>query len=140
MSPICHEAQVGTGLQNACKLSDKLILDQAPLPMPRLRPGIGEQNVDAIQRCIRQLRQHIARVTVMQAHVLNASLFDVAQTRGDAVEEWLDALPEALRGQCCAPLRDLPVARLDELLHQAALVRFQGKAERLQARSEAGRF
>jgi hypothetical protein len=43
--------------------------------------------------------------------------------------------PESLKGQCSAPLRELPPERLTELLHQAALVRLQGKAVQLQARA-----
>jgi hypothetical protein len=45
------------------------------------------------------------------------------------------AYPDALLGQCCAPLRDLPAERLAELLHQAALVRLHSKASRFQARA-----
>jgi len=47
--------------------------------------------------------------------------------------------PEGLRGQCSAHLAKLPAPKLTELLHQAAMVRFQGKAVQLQARArEAG--
>jgi len=43
--------------------------------------------------------------------------------------------PNALLGQCCAPLRDLPPDRLSDLLHQAALVRLQSKASQFQSRA-----
>src|SRR5262249_34904972 len=46
-----------------------------------------------------------------------------------------EAWPESLRGQCCAPLRDLPAEKISELLHGAAQIRFRGKASRLQARA-----
>jgi hypothetical protein len=49
--------------------------------------------------------------------------------------EALQSLPENLRGQCSAPLRDLPADRLNDLLHQAAQVRFLSKAAQLQARA-----
>ena len=44
-------------------------------------------------------------------------------------------LPESLRGKCSAPLQELPAARLAELLHAAAKVRFQNKAEAILARA-----
>jgi hypothetical protein len=43
--------------------------------------------------------------------------------------------PEELLGQCCAPLGELSSSRLNELLHQAALVRFTGKASQCEARA-----
>ena len=45
------------------------------------------------------------------------------------------ALPAELRGQCCAPLRELPEERLLHLLQQAAGVRLEAKAAQLQARA-----
>jgi hypothetical protein len=49
--------------------------------------------------------------------------------------EPLRSLPENLRGKCCAPLRELDETQLMELLHEAARVRFQSKAEQLRARA-----
>ncbi|MBN2508484.1 MAG: DUF2851 family protein [Verrucomicrobia bacterium] len=47
--------------------------------------------------------------------------------------------PAVLTGQCCLPLRDLDDAQVRALLLQAALVRLQSKAARLQTRArEAG--
>ena len=53
---------------------------------------------------------------------------------------WLEnesasTLPENLRGKCSAPLRDLDEPQLAELLHQAAHVRLEGKAEQFSARA-----
>lgn len=44
-------------------------------------------------------------------------------------------LPESLRGKCSAPLRELSEAQLTELLHAAARVRLQKKAEAMLARA-----
>ena len=44
-------------------------------------------------------------------------------------------MPEAVRGQCCAPLKELPAAALAELLRQAALTRLQSKAAQFAARA-----
>ena len=46
-------------------------------------------------------------------------------------------LPENLRGQCAAPLRALPDLRLQEMLHAAARVRFQNKADAILARARS---
>jgi hypothetical protein len=60
------------------------------------------------------------------------------------LEAWLGpdslhSLPEDLRGLCCGPLRELPAGQLRELLHEAAHVRWQGKANQFAARArEAG--
>ena len=53
---------------------------------------------------------------------------------------WLEnestsALPENLRGKCSAPLRELDEPQLAELLHQAARVRLEAKAEQFSARA-----
>jgi len=45
------------------------------------------------------------------------------------------ALPAALRGQCSSPLRELNEARLAEILHAAASVRFENKAKAMLARA-----
>lgn len=46
-----------------------------------------------------------------------------------------DGFPEEFRGQCCAPLRDVPPTELTGLLHQSAQLRLEGKAAQLLARS-----
>jgi Protein of unknown function (DUF2851) len=56
------------------------------------------------------------------------------------LEKWLgpdssQSLPEELQGKCCAPLRNLSAEQLRELLHQAAQVRWQIKANQFQARA-----
>ena len=45
-------------------------------------------------------------------------------------------LPEALRGKCSAPLRELSATQLSELLHAAAKVRFENKAKAMLARAK----
>jgi hypothetical protein len=50
-------------------------------------------------------------------------------------QDSLRSLPESLQGQCCAPLRELSPERLTSLLHQAAQVRLQAKAQQLQSRA-----
>jgi Protein of unknown function (DUF2851) len=46
------------------------------------------------------------------------------------------ALPENLRGKCCAPLRELDETKLTELLRQAARVRFENKAAQFRLRAK----
>src|SRR5947208_9181324 len=44
-------------------------------------------------------------------------------------------IPGALKGECGGPLQQLPLAITDELLNQAALVRFRRKAAQINARA-----
>jgi len=58
----------------------------------------------------------------------------------DELSLWLGnesprALPENLRGQCCAPLCELSESQLTELLREAARVRLQAKAAQFSARA-----
>jgi hypothetical protein len=46
-----------------------------------------------------------------------------------------ESLPEKLRGQCSAPLAELPPVKLRDLLLQAAQIRFHSKAAQFQARA-----
>ena len=54
-------------------------------------PGIGEQDHDPVQGGVGQGGHHIAGVVGMQPHILQSALLDMAQGRGDAVQEWLAA-------------------------------------------------
>ncbi|HEY3763241.1 MAG TPA: DUF2851 family protein [Verrucomicrobiae bacterium] len=51
-------------------------------------------------------------------------------------KEPLRSLPDSLRGKCCAPLRELDGAKLNELLNQAARVRYENKAAQFRARAK----
>ncbi len=65
-------------------------------------------------------------------HALDAPLGELSLWLGsEAAQE----LPEDLRGQCCAPLRELRAGQLIDLLRQAARVRLQSKGAQLQARA-----
>jgi len=69
---------------------------------------------------------------VMLRHALDAPLGELSLWLGG---ESAQGLPEALRGQCCAPLRELSGEKVQELLRQAAQVRLQSKAAQFQARA-----
>ena len=64
-------------------------------------------------------------------NVLDAPLAELALALENEV-----GLPAALRGKCSAPLRELSEPQLTELLHAAAKVRFQNKADALLARAK----
>jgi hypothetical protein len=64
--------------------------------------------------------------------VLDAPLGELSLWLGG---EAAQTLPESLRGDCCAPLRQLPADQLQVLLHQAAEVRLHSKAAQFQARA-----
>ncbi|MDB6067900.1 MAG: hypothetical protein JWR26_4108 [Pedosphaera sp.] len=59
----------------------------------------------------------------------------LAQLSTWLAQDSLRSLPESLQGQCCAPLRELSPDSLTALLHQAAQVRWQSKANHFQARA-----
>ena len=59
----------------------------------------------------------------------------LAELNAWLASEDAESLPENLRGQCSAPLRDLAPDKLRELLLQAAQIRFRGKAAQFQARA-----
>jgi hypothetical protein len=68
--------------------------------------------------------------------VLDAPLEQLAVWVGS---ESAKSYPLDLLGQCCTPLQGLAMDRLEDLLHQAALIRLQAKAAQFQARArEAG--
>ena len=70
--------------------------------------------------------------TLLMKPNLDAPLSELAMWLGS---DAASTFPGELRGQCCAPLRELPEERLVELLQQAAIVRLHGKAAHLQARA-----
>jgi hypothetical protein len=73
-----------------------------------------------------------APTTLSLRGALDAPLGELSLWLGGDTAE---ALPERLRGECCAPLRALAPAQLLDLLHQAAQVRLQSKAAQFQARA-----
>ena len=71
-------------------------------------------------------------LTLLVRHALDAPLGELSLWLGG---EAAQTLPQELRGQCCAPLRAVPLPQRLELLHQAAHVRLQSKASQFQARA-----
>jgi hypothetical protein len=65
-------------------------------------------------------------------HVLDAPLAELSLSLEN---ESLRALPESLRGKCCAPLRELGEPELVQLLEHAARVRLENKAAQFRARA-----
>jgi hypothetical protein len=72
------------------------------------------------------------RPTLALKTTLDSSLTDLAHWLGT---ETSTSFPAELLGQCCAPLRQLTAGQLDELLREAAFLRFQSKAAHMQARA-----
>ena len=64
-------------------------------------------------------------------NVLDAPVADLALALENEA-----GLPEALRGQCSSPLRELPEPQRAEILRAAAKVRFQNKADAMLARAK----
>jgi hypothetical protein len=66
-------------------------------------------------------------------HALDAPLAELSLSLGS---EPLRSLPENLRGRCSTSLREPSESQLAEILHAAAKVRFQNKAEAMLARAK----
>ena len=64
--------------------------------------------------------------------VLDSALADLRWWHGSDAAR---AYPTELLGRCCAPLRELTVTQLTDLLQQAASIRLQSKAAQFQARA-----
>lgn len=78
------------------------------------------------------------RTRVFAGHAL--ALRPVLDAPVGELSLWLERepvkpLPESLLGKCSAPLRELPESQLNELLQQAARVRFEAKASQFHARA-----
>ncbi len=71
-------------------------------------------------------------IVVSLKNILDAPLAELSRSLEN---ESLRALPENLRGKCCAPLRELGAERHEELFHAAARVRFESKAAQFRARA-----
>jgi hypothetical protein len=71
--------------------------------------------------------------TLLMKPNLDAPLSELAIWLGS---DAAPSFPGELRGQCCAPLRELAEERLIELLQQAAVVRLQSKAAYVQTRAK----
>ena len=115
------------------------------------KPVSGDVEVDLHPSGWRAHRHHEnAAFTNVILHVVweggpagNLPILPLKSVLDAPVEEllvWIGAdagrsFPEALKGQCSAPLRDLSEERLVELLQQAARVRMEAKAAQLQARA-----
>lgn len=69
--------------------------------------------------------------TLALKDVLDASLAELNSSLGRIPED----LEGTLKGQCCAPLSELPLAVVEDILHQSAAIRLQAKATQFQARA-----
>ena len=118
--------------QDARDLRDALVLHEAALPMPPLRPRIGIDQIEARERCRRQPGQHVGRVAVMQPDVGKLALVDRSQRLGHAVDERLDAdeagarMALGLRDQMLAAAEPAFQAHLVDAVEQRAQVGWRG--------------
>jgi len=70
--------------------------------------------------------------TIALQNALDAPLHELKAWLG---RETHDHFPPQLRGQCCAPLQGLTPETLQEILRQAAKIRFESKAAQLRAQA-----
>src|SRR5262249_42375067 len=78
-----------------------VILDEAPLPVPPLRPWIRIKEVDAGKTCVRQPVKQFAGVAKMQTDICQRRVVDDDQRLGNGVEERIGANETGARiGSC----------------------------------------
>ena len=91
VGPVGGEAELSAGLHHARELRHKIGLHKAALAMARLGPGVGEQDEDAIQRGIGELRDEIARIAAAEFHVGQLLFVNGGQELRNAIDEGFDA-------------------------------------------------
>ena len=84
-------------LEDARQPLEAVVLDEAPLPVPPLRPRIGIEQVDARERARRQPVDECAGVAEMQADIAEPVGVDGGERLGDGVEEGVAADEAAAR-------------------------------------------
>src|SRR5262245_21553878 len=93
--------------------SDAVVLDEAPLPMPALRPRIGIDELDAGERARRQPAKHLGGIPVVEADVGEMLRGNGRERLGHAVDERLDADEAGVRMRPCLAHQVLAAAETD---------------------------
>src|SRR5262249_35976048 len=87
VSDIGRKTQFASRFQDACETAQIVVLDEAPLPVPPLRPGIGIKQIDLRKRCVGQPVQQFAGVAEMQADICRRVLVDRNERLGHRINE-----------------------------------------------------
>ena len=124
------------GLQHACEPIEIDGRDEAALPVFPLRPGIGIEQVDLVDRAFRQPVEHLRRVVVVKADVFSAALLDMPDQLCHGIDEGFDT-DETGRRVFDGPVDQVLAAAeadfqpdpLDGVLEQRLDVRRRGRRE-----------
>ena len=81
--------------------------------MPRLWPGIRKQDEHPIQAPVRQMRNHVSHITVMQSDIGQTSLVDMSQHAGNTILEGLCAQDQDIGTLLALAGHMLPAAKAD---------------------------
>ena len=79
------------GRMSAGQLVEKAPVDQPPLDVPLLRPGVGKEDEDPLERRVRQVPQQLTGILGAETDVGEAAFLDRRQRLDDAVLEYLAA-------------------------------------------------
>ena len=106
-----------------------IVLNEAPLPLPPLRPWVGIEQIDARKRIGWQPVDEVAGIAVMQTYVLEIVVIDGDQRLADGVEKPIGAdetrvrMRQSLRDQMLgAAEADLEAQRRRSVRKQAGEV------------------
>ena len=83
--------------QNARQPLETVVLDEAPLPVPPLRPWIGIEQIDARERSRGQPVEQLAGVAEMQSDIAERIVLDGRQRLADGIDETVAADEAAAR-------------------------------------------
>jgi hypothetical protein len=89
--PVRSKPDPAAGLQQPREVRDQRRLDQTPLVMARLRPGIGEKDEHPIQAGVRQGGDQFPDVADVKAHIIDARRLDMAKRARRPVQEGFGA-------------------------------------------------
>ena len=110
---IADEAKFARRFQHARHRGDVCVLHEAPLPVPPLRPRIGVDEIDAIQRIRRRPCQQFGGIAREQFYVADVVRLDGAEDLGHAVDIRLAADEAGLRKAQCFRDQMLAAAESD---------------------------
>ena len=85
--PVGDKVEVTARLKLSCKKRDKITLDEPSLMVLLLRPGVGEEDVKALNRAVRDhVLKHIDRIEAHEFNVLKVLLTDTFQKTDEALQ------------------------------------------------------
>jgi hypothetical protein len=117
------EAELAARLELGGEEVDRTVIDHPPLGVPRLRPGVGMEQIEEAERLVGDTAQYLKRIALPQANIRKVLVADVAERDRDAVDERF-AADEAMVRQHVGAIRKMLARTEADLEVQGALMPF----------------